>query len=172
MFVPHYTEAIRLAYKPKYNHKRKNQVVLLMITDGEKWHYLALKSVPTSNGYKLPVISLSRLFRGITSNHIGDFYCLGCLHSFHTNHNFEKHEILCGKHDYCHVEMPTEDNKILKYNHKEKSLKAPFRIYADLECLLKKKQSCQNISEKKAVRQKTDTIFIEEKTVLKIFVKS
>ena len=143
-----------------------------MITDGKKWHYLALKSVRTTNGYNRPVRSLSRLLRGITSNHIGDFYCLGCLHSFHTNHNFEKHEILCGKHGYCHVEMPTEDNKILKYNHKEKSLKAPFRIYADLECLLKKKQSCQNISEKKAVRQKTDTIFIEEKTVLKIFVKS
>ena len=121
-----------------------------MITDGEKWHYLDLKSVPTSNGYNLPEIGLSRLFRGITSNHIGDFYCLGCLHSFHTSHNFEKHEILCGKHDYCHVEMTTEDNKILKYNHEEKSLKAPFTIYADLECLLKKEQSCKNIPEKRS----------------------
>ena len=36
----------------------------------------------------------------------------------------------------CHVEMPTNDNKTLKYNHREKSLKAPFTIYADLECLL------------------------------------
>ena len=39
--------------------------------------------------------------------------------------------------------MPTEDN-ILKYNHGEKSLKVPFTIYADLECLLIKQQSCQN----------------------------
>ena len=38
--------------------------------------------------------------------------------------------------------MPTEDK--LKYNHGEKSLKAPFAIYADLECLLIKQQSCQN----------------------------
>ena len=29
-------------------------------------------------------------------------------------------------------------NKLLKYNHEEKSLKAPFMIYADLECLLEK----------------------------------
>ena len=29
--------------------------------------------------------------------------------------------------------------KILKYNPGEKSLKAPFAIYLDLECLLKKK---------------------------------
>ena len=32
--------------------------------------------------------------------------------------------------------MPIEDNNTLKYNHGEKSLKAPFTIYADLECLL------------------------------------
>ena len=38
-------------------------------------------------------------------------------------------------HDYCYVEMPEEDNKILKYNHGEKSLGAPFVIYADLDSL-------------------------------------
>ena len=34
--------------------------------------------------------------------------------------------------------MPKENNKILKYSHGEKSMKAPFDLYADLECLLKK----------------------------------
>ena len=34
--------------------------------------------------------------------------------------------------------MPKEDNKTLKYNHGEKSMRAPFVIYADLECLLEK----------------------------------
>ena len=32
--------------------------------------------------------------------------------------------------------MPRKDNKILKYNHGEKSMKVPFLIYTDLECLL------------------------------------
>ena len=54
------TKEIRLAYKSKYNFKRENQVILLMITDGKKWHYLAVKS-------------LSALFRGITSKHVGTF---------------------------------------------------------------------------------------------------
>ena len=36
LFVPYNTEKIRLAYKSKYNNKRKNQVILLMITDGKK----------------------------------------------------------------------------------------------------------------------------------------
>ena len=40
--------------------------------------------------------------------------------------------------------MPTKFNKILKYNHGERSLRTPFVIYADLECLLLKQQSCQN----------------------------
>ena len=37
--------------------------------------------------------------------------------------------------------MPNEDNKILKYNHGEKSMKAPFIIYADLESLLEKNEN-------------------------------
>ena len=40
--------------------------------------------------------------------------------------------------------MPEEDNKILKYNHGEKSMKAPFTIYADLESLLEKMNTCHN----------------------------
>ena len=82
LFVPHNTKIMMLAYKPKYNHKRKNQVVLLMITDGKKWHYLALKSELVFDGKKwrnYPTESLPKLFRRITSSHNGDYYCLGCL---------------------------------------------------------------------------------------------
>ena len=39
--------------------------------------------------------------------------------------------------------MPTENN-IIKYNHGEKSMKLPFVIYADLECLLEKMSTCIN----------------------------
>ena len=28
----------------KYNTNRENQVILLMITDGKKWHYLEVKN--------------------------------------------------------------------------------------------------------------------------------
>ena len=40
--------------------------------------------------------------------------------------------------------MPTKDNNIIKYNHGEKSMKLPFVIYDDLECLLEKMSTCQN----------------------------
>ena len=45
LYVLYNTEEIILSYKSKYNTKRKNQVILLMITHGEKWHYLAVKNV-------------------------------------------------------------------------------------------------------------------------------
>ena len=69
---------------------------------------------------------------------------MNCLHSFRSDDALKKHERLCNDSDYCRVEMPTQFNKILKYNYGEKSLKTPFVIYADLECLLLKQQSCQN----------------------------
>ena len=51
-----------------------------MITNGEQWHYTALKSERTDDGFNRPTRSLSRLFRGITANHHGGFYCFNCLH--------------------------------------------------------------------------------------------
>ena len=50
--------------------------------------------------------------------------------------------------------MSKQVEKILKYNPGEKSLKAPFAIYLDLECLLKKEQSCQNNPEESYTQKK------------------
>ena len=69
---------------------------------------------------------------------------MDCLHSFKTDNTFKRHETLCDNNDYCDAEMRAQFNKTLKYNHGEKSLKTPFVIYADLECLLIKQKSCQN----------------------------
>ena len=94
-----------------------------MISNGENWHYLAVKS-------------LSRLLRSITSNHNGDYYCLNCFHSYSTENKLHAHKKVCENHDYCNIEMPSNDNNLINYNKGEKSLKLPFIIYADLECLL------------------------------------
>ena len=44
--------------------------------------------------------------------------------------------------------MPDEDKKSLIYNQGEKSMRVPFIIYADLECLREKMHLCQNNLEK------------------------
>ena len=123
LYVPHNTEKIRHAYKSEYNLTRENQVIILIITDGEKWHYLAVKRLPA-------------LFRGVTGNNHGDFYCLNCFQLYTTENKLKKHKKVCENQDYCYVEMPEEYNKILKHNEGEKSMKIPFIIIADLECLL------------------------------------
>ena len=144
--IPHNTKT-NLTHKSNYNRKCENQVVLLMITNDEqsdeadKWYYIALKSVHTDDGFNLPIRSLSRLFRGTAASNNGDFYCLGCLHSFQTDNALKRHERLCDNNDFCHVEKPTKYNNKLKYSHGEISLKAPFTVYADLKCLLIKEQS-------------------------------
>ena len=61
------------------NIKGKNQVILSIITDGIKWHYLFAKKLPA-------------LFKGVTSKHDRDFYCFNCLHSFRTKNKLKKHK--------------------------------------------------------------------------------
>ena len=39
--------------------------------------------------------------------------------------------------------MPNKDNSLIKYNQGDKSLKLPFKIYADLECLLKNRYASE-----------------------------
>ena len=131
LYVTHNTKKIQVAYKSKHNLAREKQVILLMITNGENWHYLVVKNLPG-------------LLKGITSNHKEDFYCLNCFHSYRTRNKLEEHKKICENNKYCHVEMPNEDNKIIKYNQGEISIKLPFIIYADLECLLEKMSPCYN----------------------------
>ena len=130
LYVPYNTKKINIPYKSKNNLTRERQIILLMIRDGQKWHYLVVKN-------------LSGLLRGIISNH-KDFYCLNCFRSYSTENKLEAHKKICENHDYCYVEMPTKNNNIIKYNHGEKSMKLPFVIYADLECLLEKMSTCIN----------------------------
>ena len=113
-----------------------------MITDGKKWHYLA-KNLPG-------------LLRGITSNQNGKFYCLNCFHSYSTKNKLKRHERVWNDHDYCYVEMPNEDSKILKYNHGEKSRLRFLLILT--ESVLSKMSSFQNNPEKSYTDRKSKNI--------------
>ena len=79
LYVPQNTRKINVAYKLKQNLTCDKQVILLMITDGEKWHYLTVKNLPG-------------LLKRITSNHQGNFYCLKCFLSYRMRNKFEVHK--------------------------------------------------------------------------------
>ena len=127
--MPYNTKKINIAYKSKNNLTREKQVISLMISNSQNWYYLVAKDLP-------------RLLRGITSTHKEEFYCLNCFHSYRTENKEEAHKKICENHYYCHIEMPTKNNNTIKHTHGEKSMKLPFVIYADLECLLEKMSTC------------------------------
>ena len=45
LYMPHNTKKINIAYKSKHDLTREKQVILLMISNGEKWHYLTAKKL-------------------------------------------------------------------------------------------------------------------------------
>ena len=70
-----------------------------MITDGKKWHYIVVKN-------------LSKLLRGVSSNHNGDYYCLNCFHAYRTENKLNVHKKICENNKYCNIEMPSTNNNI------------------------------------------------------------
>ena len=72
------------AYISKRSWNYEREIILLMIPNGERLHYHAVKK-------------LSALLRGITSKNNGDFDCLNCLHSFRTKNKLASHIEVCEK---------------------------------------------------------------------------
>ena len=104
-------EKIYDAYISKYYWNREKQVIILMIPNGERHHYIAVKK-------------LLALLRRITTKHHGDFYCLYFLHSFRTENKLISRE----NKDFWIITMLF---KTLKHYQYQNSDKAPFIIYAD-----------------------------------------
>ena len=71
LYVQCNAKTVSVVCRSEYNNKHKKQVILLMITNGKKYHYLA-------------VTNLSALLEKKSSNHYGDFYCLNCFKSYTT----------------------------------------------------------------------------------------
>ena len=45
LFIPHSTKKLSVSYRSEYNNERKKQVILLMITNGKKYHYLTVTNL-------------------------------------------------------------------------------------------------------------------------------
>ena len=130
-----------------------------MISNGEGWHYLAVKELPA-------------LLRGITSKRHGNFCCLNCLHSFRTEKRLKSLKKVFENKDFLNIVMSYEGTKILEFEQKEKSDKAPFIIYVDLECLIEKIDGCKNNSKNSSTAKLGEDIFISFSISTKISFKN
>ena len=93
------------AYISEHNLNHENQIFLLMIPNGERWHYLAVKKS-------------SALLKGITWKYKGDFYCLNnCLILLEQKKNLNLIKDLWNK-DFCGDVIASKDTKMLEFSNK------------------------------------------------------
>lgn len=70
------------------------------------------------------------------------FHCHYCLHGFTKKRLLQNHVIYCQVHGAQRTEMPTEEDKWLKFTDISKQLKVPFVVYADFESILERHYGC------------------------------
>ena len=66
--------------------------------------------------------------------------------------------MVCENKDFCNIILPFEDTEILEFNQYQKSDKAPFIIYADLECIIEKIDGCKNNPENSSTTKVSEHI--------------
>ena len=116
---------IYTARRSERNVKCKKQVNLLMIVDGEKRHYTAIKNI-------------SRLLSKLNGKTQHTYhYCMNCLNGFRTESVRDKHYEYCSSNGHIKVKMSTEKEKWLKFHDGQYQFKVPFMLYADFESILK-----------------------------------
>ena len=92
------------------------------------------------------------------------FFCLNCLHSSITENKRKSRKKLCGN---CNFVLPSEGTEILEFNQYRKYDKAPFILYADLECLIQKFDGYKNNPENLSTRKIYNIVIYDKHDVRK-----
>ncbi|XP_033731744.1 uncharacterized protein LOC117321436 [Pecten maximus] len=111
----------------------QHHVNLLFLREEEKSHYCLIRDLNTF---------LSRIKKTKNKSH----FCQFCLQGFTRYNLLEEHIKNCSRHDPQRVEMPDDDNCLLKFEDYRKQTKAPFVIYADFEAYMQPLDTCERDS--------------------------
>ena len=115
--------------KHAMKNKRKYNIILLLIKDGDNSHYCLVKNE-------------SALLSSQVNNRKGKLYfCLNCLNGFDTPEKLENHKKYCEEEESVKITMPPP-NTFINFKNFVHSEKAPFAIYADFESVLKPLDNC------------------------------
>ena len=68
----------------------------------------------------------------------------------------ESHKRVCENKDFCNESMSPEDTKMIEFNQFQKSDRAPFIIYTDLEWIIKKIDGCKNNPENSSTKKQVN----------------
>ena len=115
--------------KHAMKNKRKYNIILLLIKDGDNSHYCLVKDE-------------SALLSSQVNKRKGKLYfCLNCLNGFDTPEKLENHKKYCEEEESVKITMPPP-NTFINFKNFVHSEKAPFAIYADFESVLKPLDNC------------------------------
>ena len=109
--------------------KRKHDIVLLLIKDGEKSDYCLVKNIS------------ALLSSQINSNDHKRYFCLNCFNSFKYEDKLKEHKDYCYENESVKILMP-QQGTYLRFKNFLHSEKAPFVVYADFESLIKPMDNC------------------------------
>ena len=116
----------------------------MLIKQGENAHYCLVKR-------------LSALLFDQSKNSNRKHFCERCLHGYTTAELLERHKPECKGllKSPTRTEMPKEGDNNMAFTNFYKQMKAPYVVYADFECLVKKISICEP-SDKKSFTVKTE----------------
>ena len=109
--------------------KRKHDIVLLLLKDGEKSHYCLVKNIS------------ALLSSQINNKDHKRYFCLNCFNSFKYEDKLKEHKEYCYKNESVNIIMP-QQGTYLRFKNFLHSEKTPFAIYADFESLIKPMDNC------------------------------
>ena len=101
-------------------HVSDKKVNLLLITEGERSHYVWIKHfsrfMASSHGHTM-------------------YYCFNCLHGYQTDAKLQDHQRSgCLDNDSVKTILPAKDKAFIKFNNFKNQMEVPFHIIADFEC--------------------------------------
>ena len=104
---------------------------LMLITDNNNKHYIAIKSS-------------KRLLSMQNSKHKeSQHFCINCLQGFAERKSRDEHLVYCRSNEAVRIEMPNR-KPIVRYLDGQYQFKVPFMMYADFESILEPIQGASN----------------------------
>lgn len=124
-----------------YMANKKDTVTTLRLTKKVKKNHIHLLLLTSSNGEESHfcwIKSMSRLLSSQISKIVSKkCFCDRCSNHFVNPDRLNTHIEQCMQQNEHAIEMPNEDNRIIRFKNFQNQLQDPFIIYADIETLLK-----------------------------------
>ncbi|XP_057310573.1 uncharacterized protein LOC130648537 [Hydractinia symbiolongicarpus] len=114
---------------------RKETVVLFLLCEKEKRHYISVKNLSGVLG-KVNSKHEHKAGADLGSAPDKEHYCLNCLSGFNSEETRDEHFEYCKNNEAAKIKLPKEGSTV-KFINGRYQLKAPFIMYADFEALSK-----------------------------------